>query len=142
MIRAVLDANVVVAAMMNTRGAPADVVRAAARHEFTAVWSTPLIVECRRVAARARIVPRLRVEDPAGLIAELAQTAELVSSPLPPIAAVKDDPTDDLVLATALAGGAGWIVTGDRAHLLPLDPFAGVRIVGPAAFLAELRRGG
>lgn len=140
MIRAVLDANVVVAAMMNPRGAPADVVRAAAKREFSAIWSAALIAECRRVAGYERIRSRLRVADPTLFIAELARVADLVSSPLPPITAVKDDPTDDLVIATALAGGAGWIVTGDRAHLLPLDPFAGVRIVGPAEFLAELRR--
>jgi putative PIN family toxin of toxin-antitoxin system len=137
-IRAVLDANVIVAAMMNAHGAPADVVRSAARRGFTAVWSAPLIAECRRVAGYERVRSRLRVADPAAFITELAGIADLVTSPLPPIQAVKDDPTDDLVIATALAGGAGWIVTGDRAHLLPLDPFAGVRIVEPAAFLARL----
>lgn len=45
------------------------------------------------------------------------------------------DARDDKFLDVALAGGARAIITGDR-DLLELDPFHGVRIVGPAAFLA------
>ena len=41
---------------------------------------------------------------------------------------VEEDPEDDLVLATALTGGASYVVSGDR-HLLDLGRFEGVRIV-------------
>jgi hypothetical protein len=37
----------------------------------------------------------------------------------------------------ALVGAAPWLVTVDRRHLLSLGRFAGVRLVGPVAFLAE-----
>jgi uncharacterized protein len=44
------------------------------------------------------------------------------------------DPRDDKFLHVALNGEAEAIVTGD-GDLLVLDPFHGVRILGPAAFL-------
>jgi putative PIN family toxin of toxin-antitoxin system len=46
------------------------------------------------------------------------------------------DPDDDMVLATALAGGADAIVTGD-ADLLTLASYSGVEIISPRAFVAR-----
>lgn len=50
------------------------------------------------------------------------------------IAKVCRDPDDDMVLATALAGRADVIVSGD-ADLLDLHPFRGIPVLTPAAFL-------
>lgn len=44
------------------------------------------------------------------------------------------DPGDDIVLATAVAGGAYAIGSGD-AHLLGIGEFRGMPIVKPAAAL-------
>lgn len=44
---------------------------------------------------------------------------------------------DNRVLEAAVAGEAGYIVTGD-ADLLALDPFRGIRVVTPAAFVTVL----
>ena len=49
-------------------------------------------------------------------------------------------PADDLILATAVAGGASHLVTGDR-QLLNLGEYRGVRIVGPRAFVDWLVAG-
>jgi len=51
---------------------------------------------------------------------------------------VKVDPSDNVYLATALAGGARRVATGNTRHLTPLDGYAGLRIAIPAIFLAEL----
>ena len=48
---------------------------------------------------------------------------------------VKGSPADDAIVATALAGGAEWLVTGDAGHLLSLGNVGGVAIVSPRAFL-------
>ena len=45
------------------------------------------------------------------------------------------DPGDDKYLELALAASADFIVSGDR-DLLVLDPWRGVRILSPAAFVA------
>ena len=46
--------------------------------------------------------------------------------------------SDSRVLECAVAGKADLIITGDRKHLLPLESYAGIRIVTPAGFLASL----
>ncbi len=60
---------------------------------------------------------------------------------LPRLRVVKGDPDDDLFIATALAGGAPAVVSGDKRHLLALKEYAGVRIVDAATFVEELRIG-
>lgn len=111
MIRAVLDCNVVVAAMLDPAGQPARPV-GQVREAFD--------------------------RDPHRFVEDLAGAALMVTADLPQVDAVPADPSDDVYLATALAGAAPWLVTGDRRHLLQLGRFAGVCIVTPAAFLAEL----
>ena len=44
------------------------------------------------------------------------------------------DPKDDKFLDAAVAGGADYLVSGDE-DLLVLDPFRGVPVLTPAAFL-------
>ena len=52
---------------------------------------------------------------------------------------VKADPSDDVYLGTALAGRASYLATFDRRHLLPLDPWRGVRVLTPGDVLRGLR---
>jgi predicted nucleic acid-binding protein len=46
------------------------------------------------------------------------------------------DPSDDKFLEVAVNGRADLIITGDR-DLLELDPFMGIAILTPAAYLAR-----
>jgi predicted nucleic acid-binding protein len=52
--------------------------------------------------------------------------------------AVSGDPDDDRILAAAAAGGADLLISGDTKHLLPLSQHAGIRIIKPQAFLAQI----
>jgi predicted nucleic acid-binding protein len=44
---------------------------------------------------------------------------------------VSGDVDDDHVLALAVAAKAAFIVSGDRAHLLPIGRHAGIAIITP-----------
>jgi uncharacterized protein len=68
-------------------------------------------------------------------VRDLTLLAERVERELPDIRAVPDDPKDDMIVATAVATGADYLVTGDRRHLLPLREYEGIRIVTPRQFL-------
>jgi predicted nucleic acid-binding protein len=61
-----------------------------------------------------------------------------VVSDLPAIRAVPLDPTDHVIVATAVKAEAHFIVTGDR-HLLALGVHRGIQIVTPRQFLDLLR---
>lgn len=137
MIRAVLDANVVISAMLAPRGTPARVV-ALAGVGYELVWSPAIVAECLRVIAYPKLRGRLQVDRPGHLVAQLAAAATMVESELPELGVVPGDPSDDVYLATALVGAARRVVTGDQRHLLRLREFAGVRLMSPAAFLAEV----
>jgi putative PIN family toxin of toxin-antitoxin system len=140
-LRAVVDTNVVVSGLLSPSGRPGRVIQAAGV-SFRLVWSPGIVAECLRVLDYPRVARVLhaarRVEHAREVVRALAAGADMVAQEmLPRLAVVKADPDDDLLLATALAGGASVVVSGDRRHLLPLGEFGGVRIIDPAAFLIE-----
>lgn len=53
---------------------------------------------------------------------------------------VAADPDDDVILACALEGGAGYLVTGD-GHLLGLKRYRDIRIVTARQFWQLLEEG-
>jgi putative PIN family toxin of toxin-antitoxin system len=59
-------------------------------------------------------------------------------APDPALSSVATQPSDDVVIATAVAGRAEYLVTGDAA-LRAIGEIRGVRIVTPAEFVAILR---
>ena len=54
------------------------------------------------------------------------------------IKVVKDDPTDDKFIETALNGNADYIISQDR-HLLDIKEFEGIKMVTPKEFLRILK---
>ncbi len=138
MIRAVVDCSVVVTAAL-TGGKCAELLRRARlRDGFELVWSPAIVAECLRVIEYPKLAAKFRTD--ARLLVERAATAAIMvaTDVLPALDVVKADPSDNVYLATALAGGARWVVTGNTRHLTPLDGYAGLRIVGPTVFLSEL----
>jgi predicted nucleic acid-binding protein len=57
--------------------------------------------------------------------------------PLDTVQGIGEDTEDDLGLATAIAGQAEYLVTGDR-HLQGIGAYEGVIIVSPRQFLTIL----
>ncbi len=52
---------------------------------------------------------------------------------------VQNDPKDNMVVATAVAAKADYLVTGDRAHLLPMKEYQGILIISARSFLDLLQ---
>jgi predicted nucleic acid-binding protein len=68
---------------------------------------------------------------PLGIVGEIRRLATM-AVPVSVPRVIADDADDDHVLACALAGNAGLIVSGDK-HLLDLGgEYQGIRIVSPA----------
>lgn len=142
MRRAVLDASVLVAAACspNRQSASRLVLRAVALRVVRPIVSAPVAAEYHRALTNPKLRRWLKVTRPDRFAAALVSLAEVVV-PVE-VSAVKADPSDDVYLGTALAGGAGHVVTLDRQHLIPLDGFRGLRILTPGDFLGELRSTG
>lgn len=138
MAKAVLDSSVLVSALITPFGTPGAVLNAAARGVFTLCLSPAIIAETAHVLTRDdKLRVRYGFDDQAvakfcrGLRA-LAQ----VEADLPNLSGVVLlDPKDDVIVATAVASRADYLVTGDRRHLLTLGEYRGIRIVTPRQFL-------
>lgn len=129
-----LDTNVLVAAFA-TRGLCADVFRTVvAEHEL--VIGDVIVTELRRAL---KVKLRLPADRLAAVEAVLA-AFPLVPKPDRPSSIEIRDPADRWILATALAGGADVLVTGDQ-DLLAVRSEAPIPIVDPRAFWELLRAG-
>lgn len=98
----------------------------------TIVWSTPLRHELVRALRRKQLLAPSAVE----AITAFSDLCEMTKSTTLPKRVCRD-PDDDVVLATALAGRADLIVTGDN-DLLALKRFGGIRILSPRQVLEIL----
>jgi putative PIN family toxin of toxin-antitoxin system len=98
----------------------------------TIVWSAPLRDELIRAMRRKRLVSPT-VLDAITAFADLCE----MCNPVPLPKRICRDPDDDVVLATALAGHADLIVTGDD-DLLVLKTFQRIRILSPRQVLEHL----
>ncbi len=142
-MRAVLDASVILAAVWtkNPRSASRVVLEAAAAGAYQVVITDEIEAEYREVLARGKLrrgAPAAVHRIAGNLMEALVGVAERVE-PAADTRVVEKDPKDDKYLAAALGGGAGYVVTLDRRHMLALGAYEGVRFVAPGDFLAVLR---
>jgi len=131
-VRVVLDTNVFVAAVV-ADGLCRDLVRVRVL-QHTIITSEQLLREL-RITLRNRFAVD---PDELPMLSQLNEEAEIVT-PARFRERVCRDKDDDVVLATALAGKADVIVTGDD-DLLVLEAFRGTRILSPRRFLELLDR--
>jgi putative PIN family toxin of toxin-antitoxin system len=123
-LRAILDANILVSAVLSRTDAPARLVELWLDGAFELVVSELLLEEVERTLASPRLAARIDAGDAGRLVALLRAQGELVPDPNgePPLRSA--DPDDDYLLALAAAERAP-IATGDR-HLLALADVAPV----------------
>lgn len=126
-MRVFLDTNVLVAAFA-TRGLCADVVRVVlAEHQL--ITAEVVLTELRAALIRRIKLPHATVED----ILALLRDQEVVPKPPKPSDLPIRDPDDRWILASAMAGRADVLVTGDR-DLLDGAGKAALPIVDPRGF--------
>lgn len=138
MLRAVLDANVYVSAVVRPDGPPGQIVERFLRHAAFQVVLSPVIVD---EVLRAMAYPKVRTLirrgiEPGLWFEDIVVLAEMVAGELD-VSGVSRDPDDDKYVGAALEGRAAFVVTGDQ-ELLGLEEHEGVRIVTPRTFLRLL----
>lgn len=139
-MRAGLDVNVYVSALLTPRGAPGRIIERFLRDApFEIVLSPDIAAEALRVFG----YPKLKRYFATGVVparwfGNIVARALVVAGDRP-ITPYSRDPADDKYIAAALEGSAEYIVTGDD-DLLALGVCEGVAIVGPAVFLSILDR--
>jgi putative PIN family toxin of toxin-antitoxin system len=136
-VRVVLDTNVLVSALLNVHGAPAQVLSLLRQGILTLCADGRILDEYEEVLGRPEFP--FGLEDVATLVRFLRQSCELVST-RPPIHPLPD-PDDEPFLEVAAYGRVDALVTGNIRHY-PDDRRVGVRVVAPAELIASIRARG
>ena len=153
-MRIVLDTNILVSALISGEGTPGQVLAAVKSLGITLTTSRFQVDELREVLARDWLQPYIRRESVRSL-----RDMEDDEHRYPSIArrpAISDQEADDLlyhleavavvvndnpVLATAIAGDADLIVSGDRDHMLAVGSADGIPIITAREAADRLRAG-
>jgi len=135
-VRAVLDVNVLIAALISGAGASAELLRRWLSGGFELVVSDQLLAETSRALAYPKVRARVSASEASAFIELLRATATMAMD-APKVSRRSRDPGDDYLLALAESVGA-MIVSGDR-DLLALSPR--LPVLAPADFLKQLRAG-
>jgi len=134
LVRAVLDANVYISAIIHPGGTPGQLIERFLRDEsFEIVLSPAIVDEVLSALAYPKLRKVLRGADAELWFEDIVVLADLVAGARQ-LAGVCDDPDDDKYVAAAIEGRAAYVVTGDRTFLA-LKEHAGVEIVTPRAFV-------
>jgi putative PIN family toxin of toxin-antitoxin system len=130
-VRAVLDPNVIVSALISPQGAPAKILREWLDGGYDLVVSPLLLAELERVLGYPKLRERVSKAEARELIELLRRGADMRADPshIPPVRSA--DPGDDYLIVLASASQA-VLVSGDR-HLLSLSP--DLPVYAPARFL-------
>jgi len=133
-LRAVLDPNVLISALLAPAGKPAAILRAWSAGAFELVASPLLLVELERALSYPKLRARIQESEATALVEWLRRSANVVPDSDEPPTRPSEDAGDDYLIALAEHERAA-LVSGDR-HLLELA--GDLPIYAPADFLILL----
>ncbi|QWR76004.1 putative toxin-antitoxin system toxin component, PIN family [Candidatus Magnetomonas plexicatena] len=141
MLKIVIDANVFISAILNSRGSPAKILDLVKSGKLMLITSVMIISEVKKVILYPKIQKRHKYtsHEVQQYLDKIFVIAQVIETDLK-IEAIAEDSTDNKYLECALGGGADFIVSGDH-HLLDLKVFQGVEILKPDEFLYRFNNG-
>jgi putative PIN family toxin of toxin-antitoxin system len=132
-MKLVLDSNVIIAAFA-TRGLCSSLFEYCLEsHEI--ILSEPIIVEVTRNLHKKLKLPKNIINQ----VESYLRSTSTMIEPAEVDSAICRDKGDLAVLGTAEAGGAKYIVSGDKA-LLILKKYSGIAIIDPRAFWQAVKK--
>ena len=137
MPRVVLDSSILISAFIASHTELMHLLRQPLRSRYQLILSNEILAETAQALLTKESVRRYATYadvDVHDYLAWLLSVAELVDD-IPELNAVPNDPKDNMVVATAVAGKADYLVTGDGKHLLKEKELLGIPIISARSFL-------
>ena len=116
-----------VSGLLSPKGPPGKLVSAWLKGQFELVTSNEQIAELRRVLDYERLRPFVHPEQARDFV-ENIEVLSVMATDLPTLE-LSPDPDDNVILATAVAGDAEAVVSGDKADVLALGDVEGIPII-------------
>ncbi len=138
MTRIVIDTNILVSAILTSKGNPAKILKLVLEGKLNLIISPAILKETQRVLRYPRLVKlmkknKITMKEVYDFLDKMSKIAVITPGKLE-IDAIPDDPADNKILACSLEGEADYIISGDH-HLTDLKIFQGIKIVDPSTFL-------
>lgn len=135
-MRIVLDTNVIVSGLLLEESIPGQLLSLWEAKQYDLVTSPEQIDELGRVLNYGKLSVRIDTVKAVNLMASLHASAHMANE-LPAVSH-SVDPADNLIIATAIAGQAAMLVSGDKKHLLPLGKIEAVAILSPREAIEKI----
>lgn len=129
-MKAVIDTNVLVSALLSPFGAPGRVLDLVFGGSLQVAFDDRILSEYRSVLLRTKFGFEARAVD--DLLTFIIATGTAVAAPV--LAVVLPDPNDAMFVEVA-AGAGCRLITGNQRHFPP-EQRAGVTVLTPAEFIA------
>jgi len=133
-ITAVCDTNVYISSLISSAGPPDEVLALGRTRRMAIAISQPIITEIKRVLSHKLLVEQNVIN---GVIEEICRFTLMVK-PERIVRVIRTDEADNRIIECAVEARAGFIISGDKKHLLSLKRFEGIRIVSPVEFLKTI----
>lgn len=135
-MRVIVDTNILLSALINPHGLPAQLIDAWRGGRFELITSRDQLLELGEVARRPELRKYVIPARAGRFINDLCELATVLSR-LPRVDRSRD-PGDNFLLAMAEASGAEYLVSGDKRDVLTLQIHDRTRIVTTRQVLAVL----
>lgn len=136
MMRVVIDTNIWLSALL-WGGQPSLIIQLIEEKQIQAISSENMLIELTDILHKPKLQKRLdRLKfsaDEVVIIAKRLMTLVVIEEVIIP---ELRDPKDQMVLATAIAGDAQIVISGDK-DLLVLHPYGNISILLPQEFLSR-----
>lgn len=130
-MRAVLDPNVIISALLSRNGTPARVLRLWADGVWELVCSPQLLDELRRTLTYPKLAKHIHADEAAALLSLLQDEALVLRDPQVPPSTASSDPDDNYLIALA-EQSRSLLVSGDSDLLDLADQ---IPVYSPREFL-------
>ena len=132
----VLDVNILASAATSEHGSPRRILLAGVQRQFQMFTSHHILTKLTDTFEKPYFAARLQPQDRADFV-NMVSRMSTHYEPDHTVRGIAPDLEDDLVLGTAVAARADFLVTGDKG-LLTIGEYRGVRIITAGSFLEAL----
>ncbi len=137
MLRATLDTNILIAALVFKSARPIKILHMGMQGAANLTVSPAILDEMEKVLVRDFAASAEEVAEARAIVSDAARTV----TPAVQLDVIKEDPPDNRILECAMSAGADYIVTRDN-DFLRRGQYAGIRIVNDVDFLQLARSEG